>query len=218
MTDPVHAALVASAFGRVSAPASALLAGAAGSFGPCAAPRYIALAAIVNGVSVAQRFARIAAFVTGLCCASTALAFGAHLLWKLVSVSAWIYAGLAIAFAASGVHALLVRRHACVRQAASASSFSGVFLLGSSFALVLSPCCAPMLAALGALSATAGSTSLTLLVVGAFVLGHALPVVMVGSLAGFADGIERRFPLDEPVRVTSGALMLAMSAYYAVLA
>jgi cytochrome c biogenesis protein CcdA len=216
--DPMHAALVASAFHRASAPASALLAGAATSFGPCAAPRYIALASIVNGVSAVERFARVAAFVTGLCGASTALAFGVHALWRLGAASSWIYAGVALGFAGYGVRALLVPQHNCSHSAMSTSSLSGAFLLGSSFALVLSPCCAPMLAALGALSATSGSTWSTLDVVAAFVAGHALPVVIVGSLAGYAGAIERRFPLEEPVRVTSGALMLAMSAYYGVLA
>jgi cytochrome c biogenesis protein CcdA len=199
------------------APATAFAAGAMSSFGPCAAPRYVALASIVNGTEPKVRFARIAAFAAGLCCCSTALAFGARLLWAAGSASQWIYAALAAVFAAYGVRTLIVRRTACTHRSAPSASVSAAFLIGSSFAFVFSPCCAPVLVALATFG-TAANPGMSPAVAGAFVAGHALPVVLIGSVAGLGQVLERRFPLEEPVRVTSGALMLAISAYYGVLA
>ena len=51
-----------------------------------------------------------------------------------------------------------------------------------------------------------------------FALGHALPVVAVGGAAGNLGRFFARLQVREATSIVSGALMLAMGLYYAVLA
>jgi cytochrome c-type biogenesis protein len=198
--------------------AAAFAAGIVTSFGPCAAPRYIALAGVIGTTHGRRRRLRVLAFISGLYALSVAVAFSVSLLSAALRYSTLLYAAMAVVFAVCGVRVLVHPRSQCMHvHSRGDASLSGAFLLGGSFAFVLSPCCAPVLGAIPMLLAT-GSASSTLAVLGAFIAGHSLPLVATGGGSVFVERIERAFPLEAPASVTSGALMLAMSAYYAVLA
>ncbi|HWT06236.1 MAG TPA: hypothetical protein VN224_10800, partial [Xanthomonadales bacterium] len=145
MIDAVSAGLHAVATRSPLACPLVFAAGAVTSIGPCAAPRYVALAALVNASRRPSRI--VAAFVAGLVGAYVALGAAAGALGALWSASRLVYAALAIALAVAGLATLLrgggaSHAHGNVSHddAGARTSLGGTFLLGASSAFVVSPC------------------------------------------------------------------------------
>jgi thiol:disulfide interchange protein DsbD len=196
-------------------------AGALTSAGPCAAPRYVAVAALANAP---QRPWRVAgAFIAGLAAAYVAFGLAAASLATLWASSRAIYAGLALAMIASSVVTLFREPHAgcadrCDDEARTRVSLGGTFLLGGASALVVSPCCTPVLAAIAGLTASSGRAADGVLLSLTFACGHAAPLAAVGALgARFAASLSR-WSGSHAVATVSGALMFALGAYYGALA
>ncbi len=84
--------------------------------------------------------------------------------------------------------------------------------------MILSPCCGPVIAALG--SVAAGNTfdvrAATLVV--AFAAGHAVPLLAAGSGAARVRGVLQNHSLSAASSVVAGGLMIALASYYALLA
>ena len=217
--DVVQAALSRSASGSLGAPAAAFAAGIATSFGPCVAGRFLALCAVVGVPGSAQRWVRVAAFIAGVVGACTAVAFSVSLVSRSARYTADVYIAFAALFAFGGVRILLARERACGHAALRRGTSVGAsFLAGASFAFVLSPCCAPVVSSLALFAAAAGSPAFTLAVVAAFCAGHATPLAAAGFGTKLLGERLERGGLSNAAAVVSGALMLAMSGYYAVLA
>jgi cytochrome c biogenesis protein CcdA len=205
-TRPVWASLAAVAGGALT------------GIGPCAAPRYVALTGVLAGSAGRERWIRIAAFVGGLCICTLALAAISGLIGAAARYSTPIYCALALALAYYGIRALVVSdRSGCRHSQMRSTSVGGALLIGGSAAFVLSPCCAPVITGIALLTAM-GSPHLVLVVLSAFVLGHAAPLIVAGCGSAALLTFENRFPVKPPVTVVGAALMLAMSLYYAVLA
>lgn len=191
-------------------------------FGPCVAPRLIAAISLAGGTVGAARWQRSVLFALGVGCCSIATGVVTAALMRLASWSPLIYVGLAIAFSYFGVKTILAPQHVhCDAGDGNRTNVSAgaIFLLGCSFGLVASPCCTPIIAALAALaSALSGDFWFGVAVVGAFVIGHTLPLLSAGLGAGSIDRLVTRHGLGMPVAVVSGALMVALAGYYALLA
>jgi cytochrome c biogenesis protein CcdA len=217
--DPVGAAISAAAAQSLWAPLLAFGAGIASSAGPCIAPRFVAVTALA-GAPGAARWKSIAAFAAGLCASYVLLGIAAGLLSRVAAVSGNLYAFLAILLLALGLHALLTdpARHRCSGPRSANGSLGAAFLLGGSSALIVSPCCAPVVVTLGSLTAARSSVTLGAVSIAAYALGHAVPL----ALAGFGwNAIGTR--IDAGVwksvsQMVGGGLMLALAGYYAVLA
>jgi thiol:disulfide interchange protein DsbD len=165
-----------------------------------------------------------------LVCAYVALGLAAGALNALWTASAAIYTVLAATLAASGIVTLAraghgahahddVRRNA--RAAADAGrnvSLGGVFLLGASSALVVSPCCTPVVAAIAGLTMTSGHSVTGTSLLAAFACGHVLPVVAAGALGTRLSAALRHAAASQSPAVVAGSLMLALAAYYGALA
>ena len=95
MIDPVALGIDAIARGDATRIPLAVAAGAATSIGPCVAPRYIALAALLGRTW--RRALTVAAFVAGLLTAYTALGFGTGLLAAVTGHASAVYVVLALA-------------------------------------------------------------------------------------------------------------------------
>jgi thiol:disulfide interchange protein DsbD len=219
MIDPVTLSVEAVARGDAARLPLVAFAGAVTSFGPCVAPRYVAIAAMLGD---RRRTVTIAAFVLGMLAAYTALGFGAGLLWQLTGHASALYAVLAIALAGAGLVTLL-RTPSCdhVHHAASNSAphrLSGVFSLGAASALVVSPCCTPVVAAVVGMTAGDANPLSRALLLGAFALGHAAPLFLAGSLGSIFAGRLRAWNASPAPAVVSGSLMLALGGYYGLLA
>ena len=223
MIDAVTAGLQAVATRSPLAYPLVFAAGAATSIGPCAAPRYVALAALVNASRRPSRI--IAAFVAGLIGTYVVLGVAAGALGTLWSTSRFVYAALAVVLAVAGITTLLygggaahVHQRVHARHTGAQVSLGGTFLLGASSALVVSPCCTPIVAAIAGLTTASGHTPQGVALLAAFACGHALPIVFAGALGTRLASSLRQLATSHASATVAGTLMLALAAYYGVLA
>jgi len=202
------------------APALVFGAGVASSFGPCVAPRFIAVVSCA-GASHGRRTLVVPVFLAGLVVAYASFGIASGLLGRAIELSVWTYRLVAVAMLASGVVSLVRARpqaaHAHEDEHAP-TSLGAVFLLGASFAFVLSPCCTPLVAGILAYASTVGDPLYGATLLAAFALGHGLPVALLGLGAGRAVEALRRVSLHQATAVASSILMICLSAFYAVLA
>ncbi|GAC1577783.1 MAG: hypothetical protein NVS3B7_11220 [Candidatus Elarobacter sp.] len=218
MIDPLGDVLRAAALGSPLAYPLAFAAGALTSAGPCVAPRYVAVTALANASARPWRI--IATFVAGVLGAYVVLGLAAGSLGTLWSSSPWLYASLAVVLAAGGIRTLVCGPrdgHVCL-PARSLEGAGGTFLIGASSALVVSPCCTPVIAALAGLTLTAGRTLEGVLLLVAFGCGHALPLVAAGAVGARLGAMLGRLTSSAAPSTVGGSLMLALAAYYGALA
>ncbi len=198
-------------------------AGVVTSIGPCAAPRYVALAALVN---VSRRPGRVvAAFVIGLVGAYVALGAAAGALGVLWSASRFVYVALAVLLGIAGCAMLLrgdasahVHAHTPDDEGCGRAGLGGTFLLGASSAFVVSPCCTPIVAGIAGLTIAGGHTGAGMALLATFACGHALPIVAAGALGARVARSVRQLAASHAPAIVTGTLMLALAAYYGTLA
>jgi cytochrome c biogenesis protein CcdA len=99
-----------------------------------------------------------------------------------------------------------------------AASFGGVFLLGASSVLVVSPCCTPVVAGIAGLTLATGRALDGVALLAVFACGHAVPVAFAGALGDRFASALRRLAASQAPAIVSGALMIALAVYYGVLA
>lgn len=220
MFDPISQGLAAVSTGSAYAPALIFAAGAVTSVGPCVAPRFIAVAGLAAGKSRKDTILLACAFVAGL--TATYAAFGAvsSLLGRATQFSIYTYVGVAIALALGGVATLWREERTCrhVHERAANVSAGGALLLGASFALVLSPCCTPVVLGILAYTASAGSAGYASALLASYAVGHALPIAAVAMGMHKVTSLLRRHSVRQAAAVVGGTLMLGLAAFYAVLA
>ena len=199
-------------------------AGVATSIGPCAAPRYVAVTALVNASRTPVRV--VVAFVAGLVGAYVVLGAGAGLLGALWAASWAAYALLAVVLGVAGLFTLLRgdgSRHDCSQHAPGGArmrvGIGGTLLLGASSALVVSPCCTPLVAGIAGFTMTNGGHAIAgVALLATFACGHAMPVIGAGALGSRIAFAMRGIAASHAPSVVAGTLMLALAAYYGALA
>jgi cytochrome c-type biogenesis protein len=195
--------------------ASAFGAGLATSVGPCVAPRYLALAAIVADPGGRAKWLRVAAFVTGLLLCYAVLAVTASLIGKLVAFSQLIYLGLAACFLCLGLRALASDK-GCQHQRDRLGG--SALLTGGALGLVVSPCCTPVVATMAGVASLSGSPFASLTVTLAFAVGHIAPLASVGLGLRWGARIAVGPAVQSASGVIGGGLSLAIAGYYVLLA
>ncbi len=197
------------------APLAAALAGAATSIGPCVAPRYLALAAMIGN---RRPYVTVVAFTAGIVVATVVLGAGAGLAAALIANVTLIDALVAATLIAFGLVTLVREPQHCTHHAPAAPRASGAFALGAASALVVSPCCTPLIVAFAGLGAFEREPLVAALALAAFALGHAAPLVLAGAAGtAFARPI-RAFAATAAPAVVSGSLTIALGCYYGLLA
>jgi cytochrome c biogenesis protein CcdA len=215
MIDPVSTVVEAIARGDAARIPLVMLAGAATSFGPCVAPRYVAVAALLGKRG---HTLTVATFVGGLLVAYSALGFGAGLLDLVTGHASMFYLALAGVLVVAGIRTLLQTPHcAHARASAQPGRLSGVFSLGAASAFVISPCCTPIVAAVLGMAALDGNPLSRAALLAAFALGHAAPLFAAGSLGTLLEKPLRAWNASPAPAVVSGTLMLALGGYYGLL-
>ena len=204
----------------VLAPLGAFSAGLLSSVGPCVAPRYLGLAALIGVGSRRTRLRLGAAFVVGVIGGFVALGTGGLLLATALANSRLIYALLSVSLIGMSLWGLCSaeRSGSCCDGARPSRSLGGALLLGAASTLVISPCCAPLLLAFGGVGAFVRDPAARALLLAAFACGHAAPL----ALAACASSITQRILGSALVRTTlptiSCGLAFALGAYYGLLA
>ena len=218
MNDPITLSVDAIVRGDATRLPIVALAGAVTSLGPCVAPRYIALAALLGEK---RRTLTILTFVGGMLVAYSTLGFGIGILGQLAGHASVLYLVLATALACAGI-ATLIRNPRCdhthpERATAQPRRLSAVFSLGAASAFVVSPCCTPVVAAVLGMTALDGNPVSRGALLGAFALGHAAPLLAAGSLGTLCARTFRTWNAAPAPAIVSGTLMLALGAYYGLL-
>lgn len=220
MFDPISQALTAVGARSAYAIPLVFLAGAVSSIGPCVAPRFVAVAGLASGKPRSQAITRVLWFVGGL--VATYAVFGAisTLVERAADFSTLTYTVVAIALGGGGVLALWRGEEPCAHEHVPARDVGngGAALFGASFALVVSPCCTPLVLGIIAYTSGAGNITYGSALLACFALGHALPLVVVAFGMNRATAMLRRYSIHQAAGMVSAALMLALCAYYAVLA
>lgn len=219
MQDVFSISLQSVAAHSAAAPALVFAAGLLSSVGPCTAPRLVAVASLVTKREPSRAHVVAGVFAAGLVFAYASFGIAAIVLVRALQSTAAIYAVLSLVLAASGILTLWRTKHDCAKPGIAAPrSLGGVFVLGASFALVVSPCCTPIVSAILAYGGTAATPIYTCFLLSCFAAGHSM-VLFLGALS--TAGIEqtlRRFAAHDAAATVSGALLLALAGYYGVLA
>lgn len=217
MNDPLPDAVTAVLHGDIARWPLVALAGMATSIGPCVAPRYVAIATILDGE---RRALRLVAFIAGVVVVYAVLGLGAGLLGVVTQHASFIDALLAVVLASTGLVTLL-RSPACEHERPATRvrtrHLSGIFTLGAASGLVVSPCCTPMIAAVAAFPALDVSPLTRAAMLAVFALGHTSPMLATGLTgAAFAQRVQR-WTAGPATSVISGSLLIALGAYYGLL-
>jgi cytochrome c-type biogenesis protein len=216
--DPIGSAITAAALQSPWAPPLAFAAGVATSVGPCVAPRFVAVAALASSSGV-TRWKVIAAFAAGLCASYVALGVASGFAGRIAAISDHVYALLALVLLAFGLKTLWSEPpQSCSHVDPKPRSLGGACLLGMSFALVASPCCAPVIVVLGSLAASGPSAAFGAALIGSYAIGHALPLAGAGfGWQWIGTRLDVR-TLGTAMQTVGGALMIALAGYYGALA
>lgn len=220
MFDPISQALAAVGARSVYAAPLVFITGACTSVGPCVAPRFIAIAGLTAGKSSLQAVVLILAFVSGLTAMYASFGAVASLLVHAAEFSTWTYAAMALALAAGGLVTLWRGQVQCSHPHARANTTGagGALLLGTSFALVVSPCCTPLVVGILTYTSASGSAAYASALLACFALGHALPVIGVAFGTNGIMAALQRSGVRQAAGMVSASLMLCLAGYYAVLA
>lgn len=187
-------------------------AGAMTSIGPCIAPRYVALAALAHRSRKPWRTA--AMFAAGVITAYVAIGAGAELLSAVRVWSTAIDLVLAASLAAGGFVILLSGEVSHASGACARGEGGGAYLVGAMSALVVSPCCTPIVAAIAGLAILDARPAEVALLVTAFAAGHIVPIGAAVALGQRGTETLTRFGAASGNGVIAGTLMLALAAYY----
>lgn len=220
MPDLNAATFTAIQNGSVWAFALLFAAGVLSSIGPCAAPRILALSALILRSHHPLRIT--AAFLCGTLGVYAVLGVVAGgVIARLSAASTLLYVALALGALGGGIATIASARwHECHTDGPIAKengSIGMAFAAGAGFSLMVSPCCTPILGVVLALSAFTASPLTVALMLVVFGIGHA-STLLVACLAGrplLAWFPRSRFA--QGAQVVSGTLMLAIGAYYALL-
>lgn len=220
MFDPISQGLAAVSSGSPFAAPLVFAAGAASSVGPCVAPRFIAIAGLTAGQSRARAAALVGAFICGLCLVYASFGVVSSLLARAAQFSSWTYWTVAFALLVGGCITLWREDTHCDHAHASdrKSGIGAAFLLGGSFALVVSPCCTPLVIGIVTYASAAGNPAYASILLACFGLGHALPIAFAALGSSGATTVLTRLSARQAGSVVSATLMLGLAAYYAVLA
>lgn len=221
MFDPVNGALRAASVHSMWAFPIVFAAGAFSSVGPCVAPRFIAAAGLVAGRGRRESINLLSAFVSGLITAYGCFGAAASFIGKASELSTLIYEVLAAALACAGAATLWggSEGHCSVPCTVRRNTGAGAsFLIGASFAFVVSPCCTPLMVAILAFTSASGDVAYGSGLLAIFALGHALPLLGAGLGAQKLGALLITPRLKDAASTAAATLMLSLAAYYAVLA
>src|SRR5579864_1333709 len=127
--DLNSAALEAVGSGNAWAPAFAFAAGAAGSAGPCAAPRFIAIAAFTLNRTLRESALMTMSFVAGLVTVYLLFAVTGSFIWEAFRHSSEIYVAGAAVMAAAGLIGLVKAPEHCAHPRPCSGTAGSLFFV-----------------------------------------------------------------------------------------
>jgi cytochrome c-type biogenesis protein len=218
--SPQASAVALVAHGSPWAWIAVFAAGVVSSLGPCASPRIVALAALV--VRSGRPLVVGTAFISSLVGTYAGIGFAGGALGDLVRSASWIYATVALAGIVGGLVTLVggLSDHCGVHATHDldvTNAISAAVLSGVGFALMISPCCTPILGVVLAYTSARGEAARGAGLLAVYGLGHAAPLLPVVLGGGGAAGRIASSVWSDAVRVAAGSCMIGLGGYYALL-
>lgn len=199
------------------------LGGAATGLNPCVYPTIPVLIGYISGQREQPRWKGLAlalVFVLGLAATYVLLGVTASFVGSVLGLSraAWTYLVAAVCVLVGLSMAGLVRVSFATIAPAQAQwsrlgGFAGALLLGMLFGLVASPCAMPILTLILALIAQKGQVAYGSLLMFTYALGHGLPLVIIGTVAGAVTSLERFTKYSALSQRVGGWLLIGVGAY-----
>lgn len=200
------------------------LGGAATGMNPCVYPTIPVIIGYISGQKDQTRLRGLAlalTFVLGLAITYVILGATVGFLGSVLGLSrsAWMYIVAAVCIVVGlNMAGLLPLSFATVAPGQSRwsqmSGFAGALLLGMMFGLVASPCAMPILTLILAMIASKGQVAYGSLLMFLYAVGHGLPLIIIGSIAGALTSLERFTGYSVLIQRAGGWLLIAVGAYF----
>jgi cytochrome c-type biogenesis protein len=200
-----------------------ILAGAATGVNPCVYPTIPVIIGYISGQKTPTKACGLAlalTFVLGLAATYVLLGVAASFVGSVLGISrsGWTYIVAAVCVLVglnmAGVLRLSFGTWAPAQSRwARMSGFAGAFMLGMLFGLVASPCAMPVLTLILALIASKGQIVYGSVLMFAYALGHGLPLVIIGTIAGALTGLERLTKYSVAIQRVGGWLLAGVGVY-----
>lgn len=198
--------------------------GTATGMNPCVYPTIPVIIGFISGQKTqtkARGLALALAFVLGLAITYVLLGATVGFLGSVLGLSrnAWMYivAGVCIVVGLN-MAGLLPLNFSTFAPGQSRwsemSGFVGAVLLGMMFGLVASPCAMPILTLILAMIASKGQVAYGSVLMFVYALGHGLPLVIIGTVAGALTSLERFTKYSVTIQRVGGWLLIAVGAYF----
>jgi cytochrome c biogenesis protein CcdA len=179
------------------------------------APRFLAVVALCEPRGRARRWWGIALFASGSCVAYALAGATGGFAQARFGASPLVYGAFAVAAIAAGVAVIVRTPHAACDRATG--RYGAGFLAGFAGALAGAPCCAPFAFALAG-TASARGPQYAAIVLASFALGQTLPLFVAAAGWSKANALLERALTSAGSATVAGAILVALGAYYAVLA
>lgn len=200
-----------------------LVGGAATGLNPCVYPTIPVIIGYITGQKEQTKLRGLAlalTFVLGLAATYVIIGVTASFVGSVLGLSraGWTYAVAGVCILVGlNMAGLVPLRFATWAPAqskwAKMSGFLGAFMLGMLFGLVASPCAMPVLTLILALIAAKGQVAYGSLLMFTYALGHGLPLVIIGTVAGALTSLERFTQYSVTLQRVGGWLLIGVGAY-----
>ncbi len=200
------------------------LGGAATGLNPCVYPTIPVLIGYISGQKEQPRWRGLAlalTFVFGLAITYVIIGATASFVGSVLGLSkaGWVYVVAAVClFVGLNMAGLLPLSFSTWAPAQSKwsrlSGFAGALVLGMLFGLVASPCAMPILTLILALIAQKGQVAYGSLLMFTYAVGHGLPLVIIGTVAGALTSLERCTRYSVLIQRVGGWLLVAVGVYF----
>ncbi|MBV8722778.1 MAG: hypothetical protein JO277_11535 [Candidatus Eremiobacteraeota bacterium] len=193
--------------------ATALVAGTLSGIGPCAAPRFLAVTSLSARES---RWRTPAALTCGTVAGYATVGTIAASTLRALAVSPALYWTLGAACTCAAIASIVRRsgRSCCTPQSMRTSAS---FLVGFVSTLGAAGCCAPVAIAL-AETASGAAPGFPCALFVCFALGQSLPLVVAAAGWSRLEALARDDVARGAAATVNGGVLLALGAYYALLA
>lgn len=201
-----------------------LLGGAATGLNPCVFPTIPVVIGYVSGQKEQPRWKGLTlalTFVLGLAITYVIIGATASFVGSVLGISkaGWMYIVAAVCILVglnmSGLISVSFDTFIPAQSKWSRlSGYGGALVLGMLFGLVASPCAMPILTLILALIAQKGQVAYGSLLMFTYAVGHGLPLIIIGTVAGALTSLERFTKYSVLIQRVGGWLLIAVGAYF----
>jgi len=201
-----------------------LLGGAATGLNPCVFPTIPVVIGYISGQKEQPRWKGLAlalTFVLGLAITYVIIGATASFVGSVLGISkaGWMYIVAAVCILVglnmSGLISVSFDTFMPAQSKWSKlSGYGGALVLGMLFGLVASPCAMPILTLILALIAQKGQVAYGSLLMFTYAVGHGLPLIIIGTVAGALTSLERFTKYSVLIQRIGGWLLIAVGAYF----